>query len=135
MQVVPDLWADRVLVDAPCSGTGIFRRNPAEKLTLTSRYVEHCVRQQRSILKSVSRLVKDGGFLVYATCSLLLKEDEEIIRWFLDSHPAFSLVSAESVLKNRGVALHCPSMFMTLFPHRHTTDGFFAAVLVRGATD
>jgi len=121
---------DRVLVDAPCSGTGTLRRHPEIKWrpldlgTLTET--------QSRILAAAARLVKSGGRLVYATCSLLREENEDIIRGFLESHPAYRELNASEILTRRHVALDLSGPAFRLFPHRHGTDGFFAAVLERG---
>lgn len=126
---------DGVLIDAPCSGTGTFRRNPGAKLELTEHFVERRVRTQRSILESYAPLVKPGGRLVYATCSLLRRENEEVMEWFLQVHPEFSLLPADEVLSRSGVVVSFPNRYMSLFPHRNFTDGFFAAVLCRTSSE
>jgi len=120
---------DRVLVDAPCSGTGTLRRNPDIKWRAID--VEKLVATQRAILAAASTLVKPGGRLVYATCSLLRAENEDVIADFLAGHPDFVIVPAADVLARRHVALTPDSEFLQLLPHRQGTDGFFAAVLER----
>jgi 16S rRNA (cytosine967-C5)-methyltransferase len=108
---------DRVLVDAPCTGTGTWRRNPDAKWQLGEEDLLELVERQAAILASASRLVKPGGRLVYATCSLLPDENEEQVERFLVAHPDFA---------SEGERLR-------LSPLSHGTDGFFAAVLVRRA--
>ena len=121
---------DRVLVDAPCSGLGTLRRNPDLKWRQTPQGVAELARKQHDILKGASRLVKPGGRLVYATCSILPEENEAIVAGFLAAHPDFRQVSAQEVLAQQGIALDCGET-LRLAPHTHGTDGFFAAVLER----
>lgn len=121
---------DRVLVDAPCSGLGTLRRNPDLKWRQTPEGVAELARKQHDILKGASRLVKKGGRLVYATCSILPEENEAIVADFLAAHPDFRQISAQDILAAQGIALACGSMLL-LAPHTHGTDGFFAAVLER----
>lgn len=124
---------DRVLVDAPCSGLGTLRRNPDLKWKQTPESVAELTAKQASILSSAAGLVKKGGRLVYATCSLLAAENEEIVNAFLATHPDFQLLSAASVLEKQGIHLASGEM-LRLSPHEHGTDGFFAAVLERNAS-
>ncbi|WEY38117.1 RsmB/NOP family class I SAM-dependent RNA methyltransferase [Paraburkholderia sp. SUR17] len=121
---------DRVLVDAPCSGLGTLRRNPDLKWRQTPESVAELTPKQASILASAARLVKKGGRLVYATCSLLEAENEAIVTQFLADHPDFALVSAKDVLAEQRIDLDTGD-YLSLWPHRHGTDGFFAAVLER----
>jgi 16S rRNA (cytosine967-C5)-methyltransferase len=128
-----ELQADRVLVDAPCTGLGTSRRNPWFKLTLTEEDVLRMAHSQRAVLERYERLVKPGGRLVYATCTLLKKENEDIIDWFLNTYRDFSLVSAPDLLRAQGISVDSSRPFMTLYPSETGTDGFFAAVAVRNA--
>ncbi|MBE7421269.1 MAG: RsmB/NOP family class I SAM-dependent RNA methyltransferase [Zoogloeaceae bacterium] len=121
---------DRVLVDAPCSGLGTLRRNPDLKWRQTPEGVAELVRKQRDILQGAARLVKPGGRLVYATCSILPEENEAIVAAFLAAHPEFKQMSAQDILGKQGIALECGET-LRLMPHTHGTDGFFAAVLER----
>ncbi len=121
---------DRVLVDAPCSGLGTLRRNPDVKWRQMPQDVAELNVKQLAILVSAARLVKPGGRLVYATCSLLAEENEGIVEQFLAAHEAFTLVPANAVLAEHKVALDTGDT-LKLLPHRHQTDGFFAAVLER----
>jgi 16S rRNA (cytosine967-C5)-methyltransferase len=118
---------DRVLVDAPCSGLGTLRRNPDLKWRQTERDISELTAKQTSILDRAARLVKANGRLVYATCSLLVDENEVIAQTFLATHPEFSLVPANQILAQQNIALDTGE-FLKLFPHVHQTDGFFAAV-------
>jgi 16S rRNA (cytosine967-C5)-methyltransferase len=121
---------DRVLVDAPCSGLGTLRRNPDLKWRQTPESVAELAPKQLSILTSAARLLKRGGRLVYATCSILEAENEAVVKQFLEAHPEFELVSARDVLAEQRVGLDTGE-YLSLWPHRHATDGFFAAVLER----
>jgi len=121
---------DRVLVDAPCSGLGTLRRNPDLKWRQTPESVAELAPKQLSILTSAARLLKRGGRLVYATCSILEAENEAVVKQFLDAHPEFVLVSARDALAEQRVNLDTGE-YLSLWPHRHATDGFFAAVLER----
>jgi 16S rRNA (cytosine967-C5)-methyltransferase len=123
--------ADRVLVDAPCSGLGTLRRNPDLKWRQSEESVAELTVKQASILDAAAKLVRPGGRLVYATCSLLAAENDAIVESFLASHPGFALVPAATVLARHGIALD--GDYLRLLPHRHNTDGFFAAVMERQA--
>ena len=132
---------DRVLVDAPCSGLGTLRRNPDLKWRQSPKDVEELTVKQQAILTSAARLVKPGGRLVYATCSVLPQENEAIAEAFGAAHPDFEPLSVAELLEGLKVAdaasLCAPAdgetagRFLRLWPHRHGTDGFFAAVWQR----
>lgn len=123
---------DRVLVDAPCSGLGTLRRNPDLKWRQSPQAVAELNQKQAAILASASRLVKPGGRLVYATCSFIRSENQDIVEGFLATHPDFILKPAGEVLAEQKIDLPMGDWF-ELWPHRHHTDGFFAAVLERKA--
>ena len=117
-----DKWAkrraktfDRVLVDAPCTGSGTWRRNPDARLRLSLRTLDEIAPKQAAILDQAQNLVKPGGQLVYATCSILPPENEAQVEAFLARHPDFSRLGPD----------------MRLSPARDGTDGFYAATLVR----
>ena len=126
---------DRVLVDAPCSGLGTLRRNPDLKWRQTPQSVEELQVKQAAILASAARLLKPGGRLVYATCSLLEAENEEIARAFTaERRGEFAPMPAQEVLAKAHVGQSetlVRDEFLRLWPHRHGTDGFFAAVWER----
>ncbi|MDO9434016.1 RsmB/NOP family class I SAM-dependent RNA methyltransferase [Hydrogenophaga sp.] len=125
---------DRVLVDAPCSGLGTLRRSPDLKWRQTPQTVAAQAELQQAILNSAARLLKPGGRLVYATCSLLRAENEAVSEAFGAAHPEFEAVPVSSILDSAHVSE--PSAlcageggeWLRLWPHRHATDGFFAAV-------
>lgn len=125
---------DRVLVDAPCSGLGTLRRNPDLKWRQSPKAVEELRIKQAAILDSAARLLKPGGRLVYATCSLLQSENEDIARAFGEAHKDFVPLAAAEALASAHVSqaeeLDAQG-YLRLWPHRHHTDGFFAAVWVR----
>lgn len=123
---------DRVLVDAPCSGLGTLRRNPDLKWRQTQADVAELAALQARILASAARLVKPGGRLVYATCSILNAENDAIADAFLTAHPQFTELNAGELLRAQSVALE-PMLRLKLAPHTHGTDGFFAAVFERAS--
>ena len=127
---------DRVLVDAPCTGLGTLRRNPDLKWRQNMQAVEEMAAKQIAILQSASRMLKTGGRLVYATCSVLPQENEAIAEAFSAANPNFVPMAAGDVLaelKVENAAGLCSGgeagqLYLRLWPHRHATDGFFAAV-------
>jgi 16S rRNA (cytosine967-C5)-methyltransferase len=121
---------DRVLVDAPCSGLGTLRRNPDVKWRLKPESIAELNGKQLSILNGAARLVKPGGRLVYATCSILDEENEAIVSQFLAANSTFHLVPVKELLEGQKIPLQMDD-FLKLLPHKHQTDGFFAAVLER----
>ena len=121
---------DRVLVDAPCTGFGTLRRNPDLKWRQPESSVAELAAKQASILAAAATLVKPGGRLVYATCSVLPDENEAIVAQFLAGHPGFAPGNAAADLARANIALDTGPT-LQLFPHRHGCDGFFAAVLER----
>jgi 16S rRNA (cytosine967-C5)-methyltransferase len=125
---------DRVLVDAPCSGLGTLRRNPDLKWRQSPKAVAELQAKQTAILDSAARLLKSGGRLVYATCSLLRDENEVVAEAFSAGHPDFMPLPAAEALDKAHVARVDELVqgdFLRLWPHRHATDGFFAAVWQR----
>ena len=121
---------DRVLVDAPCTGTGTWRRNPDARLRLTETDLAELVPKQAMILDTAQSLVRKGGRLIYATCSLLAEENEAQVTGFLARHPDFSVVPLARAWPLE-TKVPCEGDFLSLTPARHGTDGFFAAVLER----
>ncbi|HZP12748.1 MAG TPA: RsmB/NOP family class I SAM-dependent RNA methyltransferase [Nevskiaceae bacterium] len=119
--------ADAILIDAPCSGSGVLRRNP--ELRLRSVSLDKLAAVQSKLLESAAPLVRPGGVLVYATCSLANAENEGVVYRFLGSHTDFVIDDAATVLRAQGVPYE--GQLLKLLPHRHGTDGFFAARLRR----
>jgi 16S rRNA (cytosine967-C5)-methyltransferase len=125
---------DRVLVDAPCSGTGTLRRNPDLKWRFDERELQRLAGVQQAVLAGAARLVKPGGRLVYATCSILAQENQQRIEAFLAQHPEFAVVDSAPILAAQGIHVEAAERFSPWFvmlPHLHGSDGFFAAVLER----
>jgi len=118
---------DVVLVDAPCSGTGAWRRTPDARLRLTEKEADEFPPLQRRVLHLYATLVKPGGILVYATCSILRGENEDVVAVFSAGHPEFKVEPVTSLPKD---VLDAQGRLVTL-PHRHNTDGFFACVFRR----
>lgn len=115
---------DVVLADVPCSGSGTWRRNPDTRWRQYGPDLEEILKTQAEILEKIAKAVKPGGKLVYATCSLLPEENEEQIEAFLKTYEEFSVAKLPEDIP-------CDGDYMRLTPHRHKTDGFFAAVLER----
>lgn len=117
---------DCVLVDAPCTGTGTIRRNPEIPLRITKEEILESASRQRRILEVSSRLVKEGGQLIYSTCSLEVEENEAVSEDFLKAHPEFEKkilsVDANAISKNG---------FLRTFPHLNGSDGFFVASFLK----
>ena len=137
-----DKWAkrraatfDRVLVDAPCTGTGTWRRNPDARHRTGASDLAELVVKQHDILDTAAVLVRPGGLLVYATCSLLPEEDERQVDRFLAKHHDFSVLPLSQAWESAGLPGAPPGEgpHLVMTPARHGTDGFFAAVLRRDA--
>ncbi|KQP43277.1 RsmB/NOP family class I SAM-dependent RNA methyltransferase [Pseudorhodoferax sp. Leaf274] len=130
---------DRVLVDAPCSGTGTLRRHPDLKWRQDQRAVDALSALQLAVLQSAARLLKPGGRLVYATCSLLAQENEDVAAAFTAAQKAFVPLPVAAELARlkvdgaQGLCTGPDGQFLRLWPHRHATDGFFAAIWQRQA--
>jgi 16S rRNA (cytosine967-C5)-methyltransferase len=125
---------DRVLVDAPCSGLGTLRRNPDLKWRQSPQSIGELKRKQAAILSSAANLLKPGGRLVYATCSFLPEENQEIVENFIADYPHFKVLNCGQLLKHQKIPIDTGE-FMQLSPRLHATDGFFAAALESGRTE
>jgi 16S rRNA (cytosine967-C5)-methyltransferase len=123
--------ADAILIDAPCSGLGTLRRNPGNKWRVSPNFVEQVSLQQQRLLEQWSAHVKSGGRLVYATCTITRKENESVVESFLSRHDEFQLDSPSTVLSKSKLEGLSQNGLLYLYPHRHGTDGFFAAVMRR----
>lgn len=121
---------DRVLVDAPCSGFGTLRRNPDLKWRHGEAAIAELAAKQARILNAAAKLVKPGGRLVYATCSILPDENEAVADAFAAAHPEFQALSCAGILATQRIPLDTGER-LRLWPHLHHTDGFFAAAYQR----
>jgi 16S rRNA (cytosine967-C5)-methyltransferase len=129
---------DRVLVDAPCTGTGTWRRRPDTKWRLTEKNLEERLQQQQEALANASAFVRPGGFLLYVTCSILPQENEEQVHGFCKSNPEFEILSAADTWRSLfGGGKPQPwsrdSKTVTLTPASTDTDGFFFCAMGRKA--
>lgn len=123
--------ADNVLVDAPCSGLGTIRRNPGMKWSVTPETVAELNAKQSAILHQYAACVKLNGRLVYATCTMMKSENEDVVENFLAGHPEFEIMEPSTILKRYELELLAKEKYFHLSPHVHGTDGFFAAVMRR----
>jgi len=119
---------DRILVDAPCTGLGTLRRNPEIKWRTLPEDAEKCSILQKAILENAAAYLKRGGSLIYSTCTIMTEENEDVIENFINRHPNFICIRPpdkinSSLVDDRG--------YFRSYPHRHSTDGFFGAVLVK----
>jgi 16S rRNA (cytosine967-C5)-methyltransferase len=131
----PDGTFDVVLLDAPCSGTGTWRRQPELRWRLTPERLEDLRETQDTLLKQAANFVKPGGRLIYATCSILPSENEDRVGAFLDSHRDFAVVPARDVWRESIPAAPPPGLgqLFQASPFSTQTDGFFTAILARNA--
>jgi 16S rRNA (cytosine967-C5)-methyltransferase len=118
---------DRILVDAPCSGMGVIRRNPDSKWNLSKKNLNRFNKRQVRFLSAVSSLLKPDGVLVYAVCSNEPEENEGVIESFLHGHPAFTVV--QPTKNEKFLPFLTPKGFYMSLPHIHNMDGFFIACL------
>ena len=125
------LSAALVLVDAPCSGSGTIRRNPLLKWRITEAGVTGYIRMQRELLDRYSRCARVGGTVVYATCSLFHRENEDVVIDFLKDHPEFVVQKSRPLLDRWGIGTLGGDEYLRLLPSVHGTDGYFAAALSR----
>lgn len=117
---------DRVLLDAPCSGLGVIRRNPEAKWRVTPEDVTRLAAVQKIMLKNAIRMLRPGGVLLYSTCSTTLEENEAVVRDFLSRHPHCVLENLNEIFPDYRELFTEEGMFRA-WPHRHGMDGFFAA--------
>jgi 16S rRNA (cytosine967-C5)-methyltransferase len=130
--------ADLVLIDAPCTGTGMWRRNPDAKWRIRPGALAQRQNQQRTVLERAVPLLKRGGRLVYVTCSVLEEENADQVRAFLGRHDDFSVVTCSDLMTELGERKHLfrdaarfSEAGLLMSPHRTDTDGFFVAALIR----
>ncbi|NCC16437.1 MAG: 16S rRNA (cytosine(967)-C(5))-methyltransferase RsmB [Clostridia bacterium] len=122
---------DRVLVDAPCSGLGLMGKKPDIRLKKNGDEIDRLVPIQREILENGAKYVKQGGILVYSTCTLCKKENEKNVEWFLKNHPDFTAENITEFLPKELWQETADKGYITLLPHRSNTDGFFIAKMKR----
>jgi len=119
---------DRILLDAPCSGLGVIRRNPEAKWRLQPGDITRLAATQKIMLANAARMLKPGGTLLYSTCSTTAEENEQVVQDFLSHHPGFVLENLSTLFPSYG-ELFTPDGMFRAWPHRHNMDGFFAARL------
>ena len=120
--------ADKVLVDAPCSGLGTLSKKPDIKWKRDSDEIKSLLKTQTAILDNAAKLVRPGGVLVYSTCTVEHAENQNIVRTFLEAHPEFSLENASHYVPNRVVD---QAGFLATYPHKHRMDGAFGARMTK----
>lgn len=126
---ITGIEADLVVIDPPCTGSGLFHKNPSSKWRLTRRSINTMAGLQRRILENASSYLRDGGNLVYSTCSITLEENEGVVGHFLENHPEYELVEADPRVGLPG--MNGLDKAQRLYPHVHECNGFFIAKLVK----
>ena len=119
---------DKILLDAPCTGLGVLRRNPDAKWKVNESMIKHAARKQSLLLHNLATLVNPGGHLIYAVCSTEPEENEAVVESFLKAHPQFSRLDPREFLHSAVVALIGRDGSLKTHPHRHNMDGFFCQV-------
>ena len=131
-QKAAEQTADRVLVDTPCSGTGTWRRDPDARTRLTEKSLADYKRQQSQILDEAAPLVKQGGRLVYATCSILASENLEQVENFVQRQKMFRLLPIGEIWRKEIGNIEVPTTnTLQLTPKQHAVDGFYIAIFER----
>ena len=130
IDTLPEGMFDRILLDAPCSGLGVIRRNPEAKWRLLPADITRLAAVQKAVLKNAASLLKPGGSLLYSTCSTAVEENEEVVEDFLLHHPDFMLENLNDLFPAWKELFEFYGMFR-VWPHRHGMDGFFAARIRR----
>ena len=125
----PDVMADLVLIDPPCTGTGTFNDYPSGKWRINENSIHRMASLQKKIIDNAGDHVTEGGSLIYSTCTITYEENEGIIKYFLRKHPSFSTVEATPRMGEKGLngLLEC----QRLYPYLHESQGFFIAKLVK----
>jgi len=126
-----NLKFNRILVDAPCSGLGVLRRNPEGIWTKTEDLIHRHARLQFEILEGVSPWLKEGGILMYSTCSTEPEENEEVVRRFLSIHPEYQIQSLQEDLPPVASSMITPEGVLSTLLNSESMDSFFAAKLVK----
>lgn len=122
---------DRILLDAPCSGTGVLRRHPEGKWRKKEEDIAELAKRQKALIENLSNYLKPGGVMVYSVCSVMKEEGEGVVVPFLERYPEFILESAAPKIGTAGTGLICNRGFFKVYSHTHGMDGFFAARLRR----
>jgi 16S rRNA (cytosine967-C5)-methyltransferase len=122
---------DRILLDAPCSGLGVLRRNPDTKWRASKRDLRRYRERQLRLLDNLAPHIKPGGIIVFAVCSTEPEENEEVVKTFLNKRSNFAIDTDYEKLSFPSDCLVDQNGFMTTFPHRHNMDGFFSVRLKR----
>ena len=120
--------ADKVLVDAPCSGFGVIQKKPDIKWQRELSDIKNLAKTQLELLETASKLVRNGGVIVYSTCTIEPEENIEVVKSFLDKHPEFEIEDARNYLPSEVVT---NGGYMETFPHKHDMDGGFAVRLIK----
>ncbi len=123
--------ADKVIIDAPCTGSGTIRRNPDKKFKLTKESVRVKSEYQKRLLSHYSKLTKVGGTVYYSTCSIFEEENQQVVKSFIESNPVFRFVDVSQILSDEKFSALIEDGFLTIYPHRAEMDGFFVAVMKR----
>jgi 16S rRNA (cytosine967-C5)-methyltransferase len=129
LEDLPKEKADLVMLDPPCSGTGTFNDAPSGKWRITRRSINRMAGLQRRLIENAALHVKEGGSLVYCTCSVTVEENEGVIKGFLECNPAFRLIEAEPRIGAQGLLGLAAAQ--RLYPYMHECEGFFVAKLVK----
>ena len=125
--------ADILLIDVPCSGSGVYGRHPDKKWELSKEKLQNYLRIQHDILNDYAKLVKPGGFLVYATCSIIPDENEKQVETFLSQHPEFALYSVYKDLSAYGIQISHDnsSKMLSILPQHFLSEGFFISKMIK----
>jgi 16S rRNA (cytosine967-C5)-methyltransferase len=124
-------YADRVLIDAPCSGLGLMRKKPEIRWNVTTQDIQQLKKIQYNIINNASKYVKVGGVIVYSTCTITAEENEDILKLFLKDNPNFVLDDICGLIPESFKTQTCSKGFVKLFPNTNDTDGFFISRLIR----
>ena len=122
---------DGILLDAPCSGLGVLRRNPDAKWVLSKKDLQYYNRRQVRFLDRLADLVRPGGRMVYAVCSNETEENEAVVETFIANHPHFERQRPRLAGIPEASTLLSPEGYLKTYPHRHAMDGFFGVCLLR----
>ena len=125
------LHFDRILLDAPCSGLGVLRRNPDAKWSTSEQDLVHHSKRQARFLDNLAHQVKPRGLLVYCVCSMEPEENELVIKDFLNKHKDFAIENNPDCLPYKARSLLTDNGYLKTFPHLHNMDGFFAVCMKR----